>query len=97
MQRHWADNAVSATFTFREDEHDEIEAVLRAFDGQLKSVSFLPIYDGGAYKQMPYEPISEDRYNEMIQDLKPINWKKLYKSGIEAEGDRFCTNDTCII
>jgi adenosylcobalamin-dependent ribonucleoside-triphosphate reductase len=43
MQRHWADNAVSATFTIREDEHSEIEAVLRAFAGQLKSVSFLPI------------------------------------------------------
>lgn len=95
MQHHWADNQVSATFTFGAHEADQIGSILRAFDGQLKSASFLPVMDGGAYRQMPYERVEEDVFKGMRREVKPIRWSVLYKSGTEAEGERFCNNDTC--
>jgi len=98
MQRHWADNQVSATFSFQPHEKDQIGPILRTFDGQLKSASFLPILEvGGAYKQMPYERVSEDVFASMRDGVKPIKWSALYKSGIEAEGEKFCNNDSCEI
>lgn len=98
LQRYWADNQVSVTLTFTEDEKDQIGSLLSAHEGQLKSVSFLPILDGGAYRQMPYEDISEDRHSEAVASVKPINWKSLY-GGVakDAEGERFCANDVCVL
>ena len=94
MQRHWADNQVSATFTFQDEEASQLAAILRTFDGQLKSASFLPIRDG-VYRQMPYEAIDAQTFSAMRKGLKPLSWEKVYGSGLEAEGERFCTNDSC--
>ena len=49
----------------------------------------------GAYKQMPYEEITEKEYNKMLKALKPLNFK--WVKGNEAEVERFCNNDTCEI
>lgn len=98
-QRYWADNQVSATVTFSEEEKKDIPALLRAHDGQLKSISMLPIQDPDTtqYKQLPYEAITEEQYDEAILDVKPLDWKRLYGSGEaeEAEGEKYCANDTC--
>lgn len=100
-QRWWADNQVSATITFAEHEARDIGAFLRAYDGQLKSISFLPIQtaDTSKYKQLPYESITQEQYDAAIDDVKPLDWKRLYGSGEadDAGGDKYCTNDTCEI
>ncbi len=97
-QRYWADNQVSVTLSFTEDEAEQVGPVLRAFDGQLKSISMLPISDAGAYAQMPYESITEDQWEEMTKDLLPLDWSALYgKAALDAEGERFCNNDVCLI
>lgn len=93
-QRHWADNQVSATFTFREDERDQISPLLRGFDGQLKAMSFLPSAEG-AYEQMPYEGISENEYEQMITAVSRLQLAPIYRKGPDATGERFCANDTC--
>jgi hypothetical protein len=96
-QRYWADNQVSVTVTFGMHEKDQIGALLRATDGQLKSISFLPI-DDNAYPQMPYERISEDVYKERIGGIKAIEWDDLYAgAAFDAEGEKFCNNDVCEI
>lgn len=98
LQRHWADNQVSATFTFLPNEQDQIGAILRAFDGQLKSASFLPLFeDGGAYAQMPYERIDQKKFEKMRSKTSYIDWDQLYNKSSDAEGERFCSNDTCEI
>lgn len=95
-QRYWSDNAVSVTVTFSEDEAKEIPAVLRAFDGQLKSVSFLPMAEG-TYQQAPYQRVSRDTWTKLREDVKPIDWDLLYGNPElpDAEGELFCSNDTC--
>lgn len=98
-QRYWADNQVSVTVTFTESEKSQIGALLRSIDGQLKSVSMLPILEvGGAYAQMPYERIDLDTWSASVKKIKSINWDNLYAgNALDAEGEKYCSNDTCEI
>jgi len=98
-QRYWADNQVSVTVTFKEDEKSQIGALLRSIDGQLKSVSMLPLLEvGGAYKQMPYERIDLEEWENQVEKVKRIDWADYYKgNSFDAEGEKFCSNDTCEI
>ena len=77
LQRYWADNQVSCTITFDpESEGPHIAQMLQYFQYQLKGVSFLPKFDYSKYPQLPYEAISEELYDEMTKDLKPIEFVK---------------------
>lgn len=98
-QRYWADNQVSVTVTFKQDEKDQVGALLRSIDGQLKSISMLPILEvGGAYAQMPYERIDIETWKDSVSKVKKIKWKSLYAgNSLDAEGEKFCSNDTCEI
>jgi ribonucleoside-triphosphate reductase (thioredoxin) len=95
-QRHWSDNAVSCTITFSGDEAKEIPAVLRALDGQLKSVSFLPMAEN-TYDQAPYQRVSRETWLAMRAKITPIDWDQLYGSPDlpEAEGESYCSTDVC--
>jgi ribonucleoside-triphosphate reductase len=96
MQRYWADNQVSCTVTFDpEKEGSMIATALNYFQYQLKGISFLPKLELGAYKQMPYEEITEKKYNKMVSELSFLSFRQV--KGAEAEVDKFCNNDTCEI
>lgn len=98
LQRYWADNQVSVTVTFSEKEKDQIGALLRTIDGQLKSISLLPITDGGAYKQMPYESISVEEYDSLVENIQKIDMASLYAGlAFDAEGENYCNTDVCEI
>jgi hypothetical protein len=92
LQKWWADNQVSITVTFNQEERKDIIKCLEAFQSQLKSISLMPIKDHG-YVQAPYEEITKEVYEEMVNNLKPLN---LDDSTHEAE-DKFCDGDTCTI
>ena len=62
-QYYWADNSVSITVTFQESEKEEIKDALEMYEARLKAVSFLKYQETG-YKQAPYEPISEEQYED---------------------------------
>jgi ribonucleoside-triphosphate reductase (thioredoxin) len=92
LQRHWADNQVSCTITFDPvTEGPQIEAALNYFQYHTKSVSFLPRLAQGAYKQMPYETITEERYLELSRDLK----KTKLVERVDAESERGCDGVSC--
>ena len=96
MQRYWADNQVSCTVTFDpEKEGGQIATALNYFQYQLKGISFLPKLELGAYKQMPYEEITEKKYNDMVNKLSYLSFRQV--KGAEAEVEKFCNNDTCEI
>jgi hypothetical protein len=96
MQRYWADNQVSCTVTFDpEKEGPQIANALDYFQYQLKGISFLPKLELGAYKQMPYEEITEKQYNKMVDSLGFLSFRQV--KGNEAEVEKFCNNDTCEI
>jgi len=96
MQRYWADNQVSCTVTFDpEKEGKHISNALDYFQYQLKGISLLPKSEVGAYRQMPYEEITEKKYHNMVKQLSFLSFRQV--KGNEAEVDKFCNNDTCEI
>ena len=96
MQRYWADNQVSCTVTFDpEKEGPQISNALDYFQYQLKGISLLPKTEVGAYRQMPYEEITEKQYKKMVDKLSYLSFRQV--KGNEAEIERFCNNDTCEI
>lgn len=96
MQKYWADNQVSCTVTFDpETEGHQIASALNYFQYQMKGVSFLPKMEMGAYKQMPYEEITSEKYDEMVKELSYLSFRQV--KGNEAEVEKFCNNDTCEI
>lgn len=100
LQRYWADNQVSVTVTFQPHEADQIDALIRSYDGQLKSLSMLPLMDeGGAYAQMPFERRPAEEITLAQDKIQSIDWAYFYDGGSlgDAEGERFCANDQCII
>ena len=94
LQKYWSDNQVSCTITFKPEESDEIKTVLDYFKYDLKSISFLPKLELGAYAQMPYEAISKEQYDEKAAKLKSIDFKTLSEDSV---GEKFCNNDVCAL
>ena len=63
------------------------------YETRLKAVSFLK-YEETGYVQAPYEPITEEQFNEMSKKINPIQRMSFEEGG---SGSKFCTNDTCTI
>lgn len=97
-QRYWSDNSVSVTVSFDpEKEAEHVGTVLHMYDGQLKTVSFLPS-GNFTYPQMPYTQITEEEYEESIMKLFPIDFSGVYAGlASDAIGDAYCTTDACEI
>lgn len=97
-QRYWSDNSVSVTISFdSETEKDYVGTVLHMYDGQLKTVSFLPS-GNFTYPQMPYTQITEEEYVKETLDLFPIDFAGVYAGmAADAVGEAYCTTDACEI
>ena len=94
LQKYWSDNQVSSTITFEPaTEGPQIEHALNFYQYQLKGISFLPRKEYGAYKQMPYEAITEEQFKLKSKDLKKVNFKKVTNE--KANVEVFCDGDTC--
>jgi len=95
-QRYWSDNSVSVTVSFDpEKEAEHVGTVLHMYDGQLKTVSFLPM-GNFTYPQMPYTQISAQEYEDATMKLFPIDFTGVYAGmASDAIGDAYCTTDAC--
>jgi adenosylcobalamin-dependent ribonucleoside-triphosphate reductase len=95
-QRYWSDNSVSVTVTFDADkEAENIEPVLHMYDGQLKTISFLPM-GNHVYPQMPYTQITAQEYEDFTMKLFPIDFSGVYAGmAADAIGEAYCTTDAC--
>jgi adenosylcobalamin-dependent ribonucleoside-triphosphate reductase len=98
-QRYWSDNSVSVTISFDvEKESEHVGTVLHMYDGQLKTVSFLP-QGNFTYPQMPYTQITAEEYkSEGEMKLFPIDFSGVYAGmASDAIGEAYCTTDACEI
>ena len=98
-QRYWSDNSVSVTISFdSETEQKHVGTVLHMYDGQLKTVSFLPS-GNFTYPQMPYTQITEEEYREEGENkLFPIDFSGVYAGmAADAIGENYCSTDSCEI
>ncbi len=95
LQRYWADNQVSCTASFDpQTEAPQIAPLLQKYDKDLKAISFLPLTDGGAYAQMPYEAITQEHYQNLAPSLQKIKWRE---DSVHDQQDVFCDGGTCLI
>ena len=97
-QRYWSDNSVSVTISFNaETETQHVGTALHLYDGQLKTVSFLP-QGNDVYPQQPYSQITEEEYSEYTMQLLRIDFEGIYEGlGADAIGEAYCTTDACIM
>tara|TARA_B100000683_G_scaffold209836_1_gene204217 strand:+ start:162 stop:2129 length:1968 start_codon:yes stop_codon:yes gene_type:complete len=92
-QHYWADNSVSVTVSFKPEEGDQLREALEMYETRLKAVSFLK-YEETGYEQAPYEPITEEKYEEMVSRITPFQRANVTTGGA---GTKFCDGDTCVI
>lgn len=89
FQYWWADNSVSVTVNFTDEEAKDIPRALEMYETRLKAVSFLPTEHG--YKQAPYEEITEAEFKKRTKNLKSADL-----SDVQATGDKyFCDGEKC--
>lgn len=94
MQTNWSDNSVSCTVYYSKEELPAIqEWLVENFNESLKTVSFL-LYYGHGFDQAPYETISKDRYDELIEIVKPIHKITVQEDDFEVQD---CDNGSCPI
>lgn len=100
LQDHWCEHKPSATINVREDEWMDVGAWVYEHFDTLSGVSFLP-YDGGTYKQAPYQEVTKEEYDKWIEDhpMPDIDWSKLseYESTDNTTGSQelACSSGSC--
>lgn len=78
----WAEHQVSITVTVKENEWLRTGAwVFDNFDS-LSGVSFLP-YDGGTYRQAPFQEVSKEKYEELLANMPQVDWSRLSEYELE--------------
>lgn len=96
LQTYWADNQVSCTITYKKDEFEELKKLTYEYQNYFKGISFLEL-DTNIYEQAPYESISEELYNEMIENVKPLDNDFINSKPEDNETDIYCDGDKCQI
>jgi ribonucleoside-triphosphate reductase len=96
-QEYWSDNSVSVTLSFDPaTEGKYVGTVLSMYEGKLKTVSFLPMMEEGAYPQMPYGQLTQEEFEQSQEELMLIDFTGIYEGlGWEAIGEEYCTTDAC--
>jgi ribonucleotide reductase, class II len=97
-QRHWCEHKPSITVYYRDNEFLEIgQWMYNNFDS-VSGVSFLP-YSEHTYEQAPYEAITEEKYNELMQGFPTdFNWDIMEQSDVtEGAQTLACVAGACEI
>jgi len=94
MQTVWSDNSISVTVYYRKEEIVDVKKWLKDnYKDSLKSVSFL-LHSEHGFIQAPYEEITKDKYDEIIKDIKPINFSSINQGNLNIDE---CQTGACPI
>jgi len=90
----------SATVYVRDEEWDAVGEWLYYHWEEVTGLSFLP-YSGGKYRLAPYEEITEDEYNRLMETFPSIDWDALQYYETEDMGtgakELACVGGACEI
>ena len=89
---------VSATISIKEDEWDDVAEWMWFNRHYYNGLAVLP-YDGGTYKQAPFETITKEQYDEMYGLLEDIDLTKVVESedNTDLAGEIACAGGLCEI
>jgi len=94
MQTIWVDLSVSCTVYFKKEELPEIKKWLKDnYTNSIKSVSFL-LHKESGFIQQPYEEITEEKYLELIKNVKSLTNLTIGEGELESFE---CTSGSCPI
>lgn len=74
----WTEHNPSCTVNYSEDELLDVIKWVWQHREQVGGLSFLP-RQNIAYQQLPYEAISEERYEELVKAFPSIDFSKIYR------------------
>jgi len=95
-QDYWCEHKPSITVYYTDDQFLSIgEWVFNNFD-KVSGVAFLP-YDGGKYLQAPYEALTQEEYEEMLEGFPTeFDWDIIEHSDVtEASQTLACVGTSC--
>jgi ribonucleoside-triphosphate reductase (thioredoxin) len=95
-QRHWCEHKPSVTISVEEKDWPSVGAWVWEHFDEISGVSFLP-YDGGTYRQAPYEECTEEEYNKLKAAIPVIDWTLLREETDNVEGAQMlaCVAGVC--
>lgn len=97
-QRSYCHHKPSVTISVKEEEWPEVGAWCWKHFDELSGVSFLP-HDGGSYRQAPYETITAEQYDELMEsNVETIDWSLMSEETIDnTEGAQLlaCVSGVC--
>ena len=96
-QNYWCEHKPSVTISVKEEEWLEVGSwVWKNFDN-ISGISFLP-YDGGSYRQAPYEECTKEQYEELVKATpSKIDWNSLVEVEDNVKGvqELACSSGSC--
>ena len=96
-QRHWCEHKPSVTVYVKEEDWPSVGAWVWEHFDEISGISFLP-WDGGSYRQAPYEEISHLEYENMKDKMpKTIDWESFIENDDNVEGAQMlaCVAGVC--
>ena len=89
-------NNVSATITVKDKEWSEVGEWMWKNRNNYNGLSILP-YNGGTYKQAPFEECTEEKYNKALRHLVEINLEKVIETEDQTDlkGEVACAGGAC--
>jgi ribonucleoside-diphosphate reductase alpha chain len=97
-QRHWCEHKPSVTISVSEKDWPSVGAWTWENFDEISGVSYLP-YDGGTYRQAPYEECSQDDYEKLKASIPHVNWEDFKENTDNVEGAQqlACSAGVCEI
>ncbi len=95
-QRQWCEHKPSVTISVEEKDWPSVGAWVWEHFDEISGVSFLP-YDGGTYRQAPYEECTEEQYNELKAKMPVLDWSLFKEQTDNVEGAQMlaCVAGVC--
>lgn len=98
-QRHYCEHKPSVTISVTEKEWPVVGAFVWEYFDEMSGVSFLP-FDGGTYRQAPYEECTKEEYEAMLAKIpQQLDWDSVIEVDDNVEGAQTlaCTAAGCEI
>lgn len=91
-------NNVSCTINIKEDEWEKVGEWMWDNRDYYTGIAVLP-YDGGTYKQAPFQTTDEKTYMSLLENLKSIDLTKVIEDDDETDlaGELACAGGACEI
>jgi ribonucleoside-diphosphate reductase alpha chain len=87
---------ISATVSIREHEWDAVGNWLWENKEHYNGLSVLP-FDGGSYIQAPFEDITKEKYEQLMQTLHDVDLSKVieFDDNTDLTGEIACSGNSC--